>query len=127
MAQLRFQNAQYPLESGESVLDCLLRNQQQVSYSCKSGLCQSCLVQAVDCQPPSRAIQGLKTTLQSTGHALACQWMPDNDGGVRLPDDTMLSINACIKRPQSGTHVEMGYPGVIRVILEEDKGQGPPS
>ncbi len=93
---LGFQAGHYPLADGESVLDCLLRHQQPVPYSCKAGLCQSCLVQAVDCQPPALATRGLKATLQSSGHAMACQWHPDSDVCVRLPDNQALSVQGHI-------------------------------
>jgi len=39
---LGFQAGHYPLADGESVLDCLLRHQQPVPYSCKAGVCCTC-------------------------------------------------------------------------------------
>ncbi len=114
MRTLSFQDEQYPLASGESVLDCLLRNQQQVSYSCKSGLCQSCLVQAVDCLPPSRATQGLKSTLQSTGYAMACQWHPEHDVCVKLPTDAALSVQGRVLALQRLNAV------VMKLVVQAD-------
>ncbi len=114
MSLLSFQHEHYLLEPGESVLDCLLRNGQAVSYSCKSGLCQACLVQAVDCQPTSRAMQGLKSTLQQTRHALACQWQPEADVSVRLPDDAAVSVHGSIHA------LQLLNPAVMKLVVRAD-------
>lgn len=100
MTTVKFHHQTFGLVPGESVLDCLLRNGQPVQHSCKSGLCQSCLVQAVDCTPPPRSQQGLKPALQASGHALACQWQPEEDVAVALPDSRTLSAEGRIKDMQ---------------------------
>lgn len=85
MLKLGYNGQEYALHDKESVLDCLLRNNEPIPHSCKTGVCQSCLVQAVGSVVPAKASAGLKPTLQLSGHALACQWIPDNDTGVKLP------------------------------------------
>lgn len=96
MPVLSFEGRQYPLENGESVLDCLLRNGQQVQHSCKAGLCQSCLVQAVEGPVPAKAQAGLKATLQASHHAMACQWCPDDDLAVKLPGAAADGIDCVV-------------------------------
>src|SRR3989338_2537987 len=85
MSEVTLDNAHYALEANESVLDCLLRNEQPIAYACRSGVCQSCLVKAVKGTPSPKATAGLKSTLQADGYALACQWVPEGDVEVKLP------------------------------------------
>jgi CDP-4-dehydro-6-deoxyglucose reductase len=85
MLKLNYNGQEYALHDKESVLDCLLRNNEPIPHSCKTGICQSCLVQAVESEVPAKAAAGLKPTLQVSGHALACQWIPASDSRVKLP------------------------------------------
>jgi CDP-4-dehydro-6-deoxyglucose reductase, E3 len=94
MTTLTYQAQRFSMLSGETVLDCLLRHQQTLAYSCKSGVCQACLVQAVDSEIPTNAQQGLKTTLQASQHGLACQWIPQHDTYVRECGAAAVAIPA---------------------------------
>lgn len=76
---LRFENKEYPIENGESVLDCLLRHGEQVSSFCRSGACQSCLLQAKAGPVPALAQQGLKDAWKQQGYFLACVCRPAAD------------------------------------------------
>ena len=84
MATIQFAGRALPVEPGESVLDCLLRNGESVSYSCKSGVCQSCLVKGTGAIP-ERAQSGLKDTLRAQGYFLACSCHPAEDLVVSIP------------------------------------------
>jgi ferredoxin-NADP reductase/ferredoxin len=114
MAIVHFQQREFALEPGESVLDCLLRNGQTIAHSCKSGLCQSCLVQAEQGQPSTQAQRGLKNTLQASGHALACQWQPDTDVAVRLPNAAGLDV------PGRISGMELLNELVMKVLVTPD-------
>jgi CDP-4-dehydro-6-deoxyglucose reductase, E3 len=92
MPTLSYKDQCYDMQSGETVLDCLLRHQQSLSHSCKSGVCQACLVQAVESDVPSKAQQGLKTTLQASQHGLACQWVPEANTRIRECGEAAASI-----------------------------------
>lgn len=85
MAVLRFGGRDLPLEEHESVLDCLLRHQQHIPYACKAGMCQACLVKAVDCDATEESRKWIKPALQARGYTLACQWVPRDDVAARLP------------------------------------------
>lgn len=102
---------QFELQDSESVLDCLLRNEQPIAYACRSGACQSCLCKAVKGEPGSKAQAGLKSTLQAGGYALACQWIPAGDIEVRLPGADEGAVEASI------TALDMLNAGVMRVLL----------
>ncbi len=69
----------------QSVLDCLTAQGVPIPSSCHSGLCQTCLLQAVNGQVPARAQAGLKPTLVAQNCFLACVCHPEQDLEVALP------------------------------------------
>jgi NAD(P)H-flavin reductase/ferredoxin len=77
----------YTCETGETVLDTLLRENINLSYACKKGTCHSCLVRS-DVAPPGLAQSGLKNTLTKQNYFLACQCYPEQDMQIRLPDQS---------------------------------------
>ncbi len=83
-------------ESNETVLDCLSRNGVSVPHACKSGVCQSCLMQVTDGEVPEAAQKGLKPTYKKQNLFLACQCKPEHDIAVRLPDGAGLDTRALI-------------------------------
>lgn len=86
----------YTAREGETVLDCLSRNGVAVPHSCRSGVCQSCLMQAVDGPVPEAAQKGLKPTYKKQNLFLACQCTPTADMSVGLPDSAGLDVPAVI-------------------------------
>ena len=94
MSCVYFEDQMFDITSDESVLDCLLRNHQDVPYSCKSGTCQSCMMQALEGIPSDRSQNGLKPTYRVQNYVLSCQWKPDSDVRVKLPDLGSASILA---------------------------------
>ena len=85
MSTLKFKDNTLTLKPYESVLDCLLRNGEAVPYACKAGMCQACLVRAVDCEASEESRKWIKPELQARGFTLACQWVPDGDVAAALP------------------------------------------
>lgn len=84
MFDLTIDNNRVTCRSGETVLDALLRVNINIPHGCKAGVCQSCMVQSLDAKPPAAAQEGLKDTLRSTGHFLACQCHPEQPMTLRL-------------------------------------------
>lgn len=85
MPKIRYEGQDYVLEGDETVLDCLLRHGVSVSYGCKAGACQSCLMQATDGALPSEAQRGLKDTQKFDKYFLSCLCRPHTDleaGGI---------------------------------------------
>jgi ferredoxin-NADP reductase/ferredoxin len=72
MARVSYETQWYPLEAQESVLDGLLRQGIDVPHSCKTGVCQSCLMRAAGGVVPEKAQLGLKETLKARNFFLAC-------------------------------------------------------
>lgn len=73
-------------QSGETVLDALLREQVEINHSCKQGVCQSCLSRSLDGVPPVAAQHGLKDVLQQQSYFLACLCYPEQDMRIGLTD-----------------------------------------
>ncbi len=118
MPTVQFNSAEFALQENESVLDCLLRNEQKVAHACKSGVCQACLVKAVDKDATAQAQKSLKPTLQAQGYALACQWIPEQDVRVSLPALDECSVPVRISRIEPLNH------RIVRLLLEVT-GDGP--
>ncbi len=79
MTKIRFENHHYSLKSGESVLDCLLREGVAVEYGCKSGGCQSCKMQITDGSPTAQSQSGLDDAAKAQNHFLPCICFPEQD------------------------------------------------
>ncbi len=94
--QLNYKNNCYTLGENESVLDCLLREDLSVPHSCKSGVCQSCIMQAVDGEIPEKAQVGLKPTFKQRKLFLACQCYPSGRMTIVNPDEAGLNVRASI-------------------------------
>ncbi len=69
----------FVLGKGESVLDCLLRSGQMVAYSCRAGMCHSCIMKTNAGQPPPAAQEGLHPSVKQQGFFLSCQYYPERD------------------------------------------------
>ena len=91
---ITFENRQYPLRDQESVLDGLTRYGLTIPSSCRSGICQACLMRAVDTTPPAEAQMGLKAALCEHNHFLACQCIPATDMEVALPNDDDIPLRS---------------------------------
>lgn len=67
---------QVALGEGESVLNGLLRSGVEVPYGCRSGVCQSCILQSVDSEVPQCAQAGLREVQKQQGYFLSCRCQP---------------------------------------------------
>lgn len=79
-----------PVEAGESILQTLLRHRVEVSYSCRVGTCQTCMMRCEDGQIPEKARAGLRASLVEQGYFLACICHPEQDLTLRAPNDADL-------------------------------------
>ncbi len=95
--RLNYKDNCYTLGDNESVLDCLLRENISIPHSCKSGVCQSCIIQAVDGDIPEKAQVGLKPTYKKRKLFLSCQCFPSGDITVADANDAGIDTKALIK------------------------------
>ena len=70
---MKFSGTEYQAQDDESVLECLLRHNVKMDYSCKTGNCQSCMLKSTQGQINTKAQVGLKPTAIQQGFFLACQ------------------------------------------------------
>lgn len=96
MSKLTYNNITYTCAENESVLDVLHAHEVPVPSSCRSGLCQTCLMQAVKGTPPEAAQKGLKDTLRAQNYFLACSCHPSEDLEVALPNTDTARLKATV-------------------------------
>ena len=78
----------------KSVLDCLTAQGIRVPSSCRSGVCHTCMMRAVDGEVPEKAKTGLKTTLAAQNFFLACSCYPETDIEVVMPEEGIGKLKA---------------------------------
>ncbi len=92
MSTIKFREKKYHCQPQETVLECLLREGVEAPSSCRSGVCQTCMMRAVEGLPPTEAQQGIKDTLQAQGYFLACICKATDDMTVVLADEESQSF-----------------------------------
>lgn len=59
-------------------------------YSCKSGVCHTCLLRRMDGSVPEVAQKGIRSTLRTLHYFMACRFEPDTDVEIALPDEASI-------------------------------------
>ena len=80
----------------ESVLDGLTAHDVTIPSSCRAGLCQTCLMQAVTGKIPAIAQVGLKQTLAAQNYFWVCACYPEDDIEVKLPGPGVGKYSAVV-------------------------------
>lgn len=114
MPTVTFDGSSYTLRAGESVLDALLRGGANITFSCRKGSCQSCMMRATEGDPGEAAQRGLRPALAESGHFLPCLCHPDASLELAPPDLSQMVFEGLI------ASVEPIGPGVARVLLEPE-------
>jgi ferredoxin-NADP reductase/ferredoxin len=96
MPKITFEGEEYQCEPGETVLDCLTRHGVSVNYSCKAGICQTCMMVAEDGEPTPDSQIGIKETLKAQNHFLICSCMPEADMQVAVPDRKASTVETTV-------------------------------
>lgn len=112
MAAIALDGATYDCGDDETVLDALLRQGVEIPYSCKLGVCLSCLLRAEPGQVPAAAQSGLRETLRERGYFLACQCQPDGALSMSLGEESDVFGRAKV------VGLERLAPRVCRVAIE---------
>jgi ferredoxin-NADP reductase/ferredoxin len=97
MTNIQYGKHSYSLDKEQSVLDCLVEHGAPVPFSCKSGVCQTCLMRAVRGTPPAPSQKGLKDSLRLQNYFLACICHPTEDIEAALPHEVSSSAPATVK------------------------------
>lgn len=112
MRSITIGESTFSCQPDETVLDTLLRENVKVSYGCRQGLCQACMMRSLDTPPPVSAQSGLKDTLQKQKYFLACVCHPEQDMTVALPNQQGSSVEAVVVKKQRLT------PDIVHLVLE---------
>lgn len=97
MPKIVFEGGEYQCEPGETVLDCLTRHGVSVNYSCKAGICQTCMMVAEEGEPTPASQAGIKETLKAQNHFLICSCVPESDLQIAVPDRTGSSFETTVQ------------------------------
>ena len=87
-------------QEGDSVLDALLRDNIDIPYHCRRGVCQSCMIRSLDAAPPAASQHGLTDVLQHQNYFLACLCYPEQDMTINLnsPKDFFTEMTVIDKK-----------------------------
>ena len=96
MPTITFQGKTYSCSSSELLLDGINSQGGNLSYGCRGGLCQACMVKAIKGAPPVAAQAGIKPALQEKGYFLSCLCKPESDMEITLPDRSDEFISATV-------------------------------
>lgn len=110
-----YNDKRFEIHENESVLTCLLRNKLNVPHSCQSGVCQSCMMQAIEGNLAEKSQIGLKETFRQQNLFLACQCFPNSDLKIQLPNENNLSVKAQIIEKKHLNHT------IIQLRLRPEK------
>lgn len=90
MPRITYAEHAYECHDDETLLECLSRHGVELPHSCRAGVCQTCMMQAIEGTPPPDCQAGLKPSLQQRGYFLACSCRPTQDLTIGLADDAAL-------------------------------------
>jgi NAD(P)H-flavin reductase len=96
MVKIRFDGRSYDCGETQSVLEALTTHGAPIPSSCRNGICQTCLMQALCGELPADAQRGLKETQQQQNYFLACSCYPQSDLEVVLPDQMGTRAKAMV-------------------------------
>lgn len=112
MTTVKFEDNYFELVEDETVLDSLLRHCVEVNYSCKAGLCHTCMLQATSSDLPSVSQVGLSDRQKDDGWFLPCKCIPSNNivikgqpkkHKLKLINKCLLNSNTIRLRLEKGT------------------------
>jgi len=109
---IRYAGESYDAEVGEKVLDVLLRNGVDKSYSCRLGVCLSCISTCAEGELSDGAQKNIKPTLAHQGYFLACQAVITGDMVLATPDSAALYTRTKVKT------LEELNDNVVRLVLQ---------
>lgn len=111
MASLTLDGRAFDCAADETVLDALLRQGEDIPYSCRKGTCGTCLMRSENGDPPKASQAGLRETLRSQRFFHACQCVPTGDMEIALP-------RTAIRTSARVVHHERVAPTICKVKLQ---------
>lgn len=112
MTSITFEGHRYPANSGETILECLLRHGALLPSKCKTGSCRTCMVRVVAGTPPPAGQKSLKDTQAARGFILPCACQALDDVTLAHVDVADHEVELTVaRREELGDHA-------VRLLLE---------
>lgn len=116
MANITYGSRRWSIAEGSNLLGAMLEEGIALSHGCKSGVCRSCLVVAVEGDIPEAAQVGLSAAERKQRLLLACQCAPRGDlvladAGERL--DLPAEVVAVHRLCERVAHVQVRVEGSL--------------
>jgi len=92
MPHLKCQGRDIISRDGENVLDTFLRHGISIPFSCRSGICHTCLQRCVQGTIPDEAQRGLRPELRKQGFFLPCKCIPLTDMEFTPPTELYTTV-----------------------------------
>lgn len=118
MTHVEYEDSVYEVQSHESVLDALLRGGADVTFSCRKGSCQSCMLRAAEGDPGAEAQENIRPELVESNHFLPCVSHPEDDLVIEQADRSELFVEALVSQKDQLS------PSVLRLRLEPARDLG---
>lgn len=112
MPVITYKNRKYISKASETVLETLLRNGADVAFSCKQGICQTCLLKCTDGELTTESQSGLDQGLQRKNYMMPCVCKVSGDLTLTEPEPRDLTGIALVHEKT------MISPDVCKLLLE---------
>lgn len=112
MTKIIFNKEAYKCLPDETVLDACLRNGVNIPFSCRNGVCQSCLQKCVSGEVSAVSQTGLKSNLVRKNYFLACKCVPTCEMVIEPPRKAELLTRAVVYKKEFLTE------DICRLLLE---------
>ena len=109
MPSVRYGDRSVGVQPGETLLVALLRAGVTIPFSCKSGVCHTCLSRCLSGQVPEKAQRSLPDHWAQQGYFLPCKCIPTQDMVVVPADKPAAPMPAAVA-PTQALMVELPYP-----------------
>jgi CDP-4-dehydro-6-deoxyglucose reductase, E3 len=114
MAVIQYEGTEVLGGEGLSVLESLENADFRIPYSCRSGVCQSCILQTSDAVP-IESQQGLREQQIMQGYFLSCCCYPENDISVNAKNFSDNAIGLVVDKKILNSHSK-----IFAVYIEVD-------
>lgn len=96
MARITFAGNDYELAPDETVLQALEKAEHELPFSCRTGVCLTCLLRCRKGELPAGSQAGLRQGQIEQGFFLPCVCQPDTDLEIEAPSDAELYGRATV-------------------------------
>jgi NAD(P)H-flavin reductase/ferredoxin len=116
MSVINYEGADVVSQQGVSVLETLEAEGFRIPYSCRAGVCQSCMLQTSDVVP-SEAQKGLRDQQIMQGYFLSCCCYPENDLAVNAKQHSDVVIARVVDKKILNGTADRASGGASNIVV----------